>query len=217
MVRKLFEKGVDQEAILLAIEGAEQVMSASMSTRHQVDEAAEKRRAWDREYRRRTRNVPPDPPDIHPTPPDRGKTPLSKEESNSNKKEERESARVAVHPTTRGHRLPPDWRPTPQDWVTAEALMGADALPLELEKFNDYWKQQPGSKGVKLDWNATWRTWIRRAVEFRTARGNTNGRRKTVHEANDELLARIRSLDEPAPSGLCDRTGEAPLRLIPSR
>ena len=34
MVRKLFEKGVDPEAIVIAIEAAEQVMYASMSTRH---------------------------------------------------------------------------------------------------------------------------------------------------------------------------------------
>ena len=29
------------------------------------------------------------------------------------------------------------------------------------EKFKDYWIAQPGQKGVKLDWDATWRNWVR--------------------------------------------------------
>ena len=32
----------------------------------------------------------------------------------------------------------------------------------EFERFKDYWVAQPGSKGVKLDWEATWRNWIRK-------------------------------------------------------
>ncbi|MFP5504874.1 MAG: helix-turn-helix domain-containing protein [Gammaproteobacteria bacterium] len=33
----------------------------------------------------------------------------------------------------------------------------------EFEIFRDYWISQPGQKGVKLDWFATWRNWIRRS------------------------------------------------------
>jgi hypothetical protein len=33
----------------------------------------------------------------------------------------------------------------------------------ELEKFRDYWTSQPGQKGTKTDWQATWRNWIRNA------------------------------------------------------
>jgi hypothetical protein len=29
------------------------------------------------------------------------------------------------------------------------------------ESFTDYWVSVAGSKGVKLDWDATWRTWVR--------------------------------------------------------
>ncbi len=29
------------------------------------------------------------------------------------------------------------------------------------DKFRDYWISQPGQKGVKLDWSATWRNWVR--------------------------------------------------------
>jgi hypothetical protein len=33
----------------------------------------------------------------------------------------------------------------------------------EASKFRDYWNSQPGQKGVKLDWPATWRNWCRNA------------------------------------------------------
>lgn len=52
----------------------------------------------------------------------------------------------------RGTRLPPDWQPK-------EHL----DRPEELEKFRDYWIAQPGMKGTKVDWDATWRNWIRNA------------------------------------------------------
>lgn len=29
------------------------------------------------------------------------------------------------------------------------------------ERFRDYWKAQPGQRGVKADWFATWRNWCR--------------------------------------------------------
>jgi len=52
----------------------------------------------------------------------------------------------------RGTRLPTDWEP-------CEHLDRRD----ELAKFRDYWLAVPGSKGCKLDWDATWRNWIRNA------------------------------------------------------
>jgi hypothetical protein len=47
-------------------------------------------------------------------------------------------------------------------------------------------------------------------------RENTNGRR-TVHDAANDLHARVLALDDPAPSGLCDGTGQGPVRLLSSR
>lgn len=64
-----------------------------------------------------------------------------------------------------GGRLPDDWQPTPIDLAVAIELIGEQRAQGELEKFKDHWKQQPGSKGVKLDWDATWRIRIRRAAE----------------------------------------------------
>ena len=47
-------------------------------------------------------------------------------------------------------------------------------------------------------------------------REQTNGRR-TVHDAANDLLAKVHALNEPAPSGLRDRAGEDPVRLLPPR
>jgi hypothetical protein len=39
------------------------------------------------------------------------------------------------------------------------------SIEREVEKFRDYWLAQPGQKGVKADWERTWRNWIRRNAE----------------------------------------------------
>lgn len=49
-----------------------------------------------------------------------------------------------------------------------------------------------------------------------TAQGSPNGRR-TVHDAANDLLARIQALDAPAPGGLCDGEGQGAVRLLSSR
>ena len=59
---------------------------------------------------------------------------------------------------SRGSRLPAQWIP--------EAAFGPYQAS-ELAKFRDYWVAKPGQGGVKLDWDATWRNWMRRASEQR--------------------------------------------------
>ena len=70
-------------------------------------------------------------------------------------------AEASKERAARGTRLPPDWKPTPdlQAWA-AEKRPDLDLAGV-LERFRDYWAAQPGTKGVKLDWPATYRNWIR--------------------------------------------------------
>lgn len=58
--------------------------------------------------------------------------------------------------------------------------------------------------------------WADQPAAF-SAQGSRQNGRRTVHDAADDLLARVRALDEPAPRSLCDGTGEGPVRLLPSR
>lgn len=177
-----------------------------------ADVTAERRREKDRIRQAERRNRLRTSADCLRTPQMSQNASLYKESKKEEEKEERE----AVRGSSRGHRLPDDWVPSPPDQATAETLVGSSRASSELEKFRDHWKQQPGSKGVKLDWDAAWRNWIRRAAEFRPS-GGVNGRRKTVHEANDELIARLRALDEPAPGSLCGGESEDVIRLLPAR
>jgi len=59
--------------------------------------------------------------------------------------------------TARGSRLPENFEP---DFVFAVDAGIQNTLE-EAAKFRDYWNSQPGQKGVKLDWAATWRNWCR--------------------------------------------------------
>lgn len=62
-----------------------------------------------------------------------------------------------------GSRLPADWT-LPADWKAWAAAERPDIDPArESLVFRDYWVAQPGAKGRKTDWLATWRNWIRRA------------------------------------------------------
>jgi hypothetical protein len=68
----------------------------------------------------------------------------------------------------RGKRLPDGWEPSAD--VIAQMRSDHPHVDLKAEhlKFVDYWHDQPGAKGRKVDWNGTWRNWIRRAAEQRT-------------------------------------------------
>lgn len=50
----------------------------------------------------------------------------------------------------------------PSDWLVFCKQERPDLQPVQtFEKFKDYWIAQAGQKGVKLDWFATWRNWVR--------------------------------------------------------
>lgn len=64
-------------------------------------------------------------------------------------------------PGRRGTRLPEDFTVT--DTMRAWAADHAPDIDLTeaTDRFRDYWVAVPGARGLKLDWTATWRNWIR--------------------------------------------------------
>jgi hypothetical protein len=71
-------------------------------------------------------------------------------------------------PPSRGTRLPSDFEPTEEmrAWFREQHYGGSPARWLEEHRrFVDYWIAKPGAAGVKLDWPATWRNWMRKAAE----------------------------------------------------
>ena len=63
--------------------------------------------------------------------------------------------------TQRGSRLPTDWS-LPDDWKEwAEQERSDLNINSVADSFKDFWIAKAGTGGVKLDWQATWRNWIR--------------------------------------------------------
>jgi hypothetical protein len=64
-------------------------------------------------------------------------------------------------PRKRGHRLPGDFTVSAEmvSWARENApdVDGRTAT----DAFKDHFRSAPGQKGVKLDWTATWRNWMR--------------------------------------------------------
>ncbi len=65
----------------------------------------------------------------------------------------------------RSTRVPEPWQWPGECVAILRDERGFDerAIRLEADIFSDYWRGQPGQKGVKLDWHATARNWCRRA------------------------------------------------------
>ena len=62
---------------------------------------------------------------------------------------------------TLGKRLANDFV-FPDEWKEFCANERPELNPVQtFDKFKDYWIAQAGQKGVKLDWFATWRNWVR--------------------------------------------------------
>jgi hypothetical protein len=102
----------------------------------------------------------------------------------------------ALSPAVAGEKTTPRKRGTRLDerWVPEDALIaqmrdecpGVD-LRAEHRVFVDYWIAQPGQKGVKADWDATWRNWMRRkAADVRPGRAAPPSRGQ---QREAELLA----------------------------
>lgn len=81
----------------------------------------------------------------------------------------RTSARERA-PATRGTRVPDPFEITPEMAEWARQHVPSLDYQAVTEKFVDYWRAVPGAKGVKLDWTATWRNWLRTDAERRPAR-----------------------------------------------
>lgn len=74
----------------------------------------------------------------------------------------------------RGTRLPADWSPDPGlvDYAVAQGFTRSQVDRIGLD-FRDYWTAKPGQGGIKLDWAATWRMWVRNEAERKGVKPRT--------------------------------------------
>ncbi|WP_081075608.1 helix-turn-helix domain-containing protein [Burkholderia stagnalis] len=91
----------------------------------------------------------------------------------------------------RGTRLPDDWVLTKAlgEWALAEQpTWTVDHVRKVAEKFADHWRAQPGQKGRKTDWAATWRNWVR--TEKPLSGAPSGGGKQGALEAKNSEVAR---------------------------
>jgi uncharacterized protein YdaU (DUF1376 family) len=137
--------------------------------------------------------------------------------SNQNQNQEPEPTTAPKVRSGRGSRLPNDWAPMSDGWEFARSLgIAAEAIENEAGRFIDYWRSQPGQKGVKTDWPATWRNWCRKAAE----NVKPNGAQSFSARDSAAKAARLAEMTggllgaPQRPSNVIDmEEGNAPLRI----
>ena len=82
------------------------------------------------------------------------------------------------------HRLPENFELTPERQATAKA----EAVNPEREfaRFCDHWRAASGANARKLDWDAAWRNWCRKAGDFRKPQGAPSEPVRTWEPPEDE-------------------------------
>jgi uncharacterized protein YdaU (DUF1376 family) len=108
------------------------------------------------------------------------------------RREENTEAKASVA-SKRGSRLSAEWF-LPRDWgdwAISEGLVD-DEIRSEADRFRDYWIGVAGAKGVKADWSATWRNWIRKFIAD-NRKGKENGKtdRRQFDAAINETARRL--------------------------
>lgn len=170
---------------------------AAASTGNPVDKAAEKRREYDRERKRKLRGIPPDstglPPDFPETPLISSSPSLSTNEGSEERKEE--NKRASKRKST-GHPLPADWQPHGKHYVTGEALglgrAAVDGLADEMR----HWAKSNGHRPIakKSDWNSAFYGWINRAPRSNGHRPLTPSEQQKVK--SDAAFAKLKEFNQ---------------------
>jgi hypothetical protein len=73
-------------------------------------------------------------------------------------------------------------------WARDHQHWDLDRTQKVWDTFRDYWKAQRGQRGVKADWEATWRNWCRRESSFQKQAPLAKGEVR-VREATPEGIA----------------------------
>jgi len=157
-------------------------MSSGMSASNPVESpeyrAQEKRRAWDRERKRRQRSggkstgqSAMSTGNVHRIPPDNADMRLSLEVKKEGLSVGRERKK--------GSRLLSDTRVSDEQRAIAVACgCPPDRVDAVWTEFVDYWSDIPGNRGCKLTWNGTWRNWVKRNF------GKSNGHAISNHRTD---------------------------------
>lgn len=89
-------------------------------------------------------------------------------------------------PQKRGSRITQGWIPKQETIQKLREEFPHIDQQMECKKFVDHWLAESGSKASKLDWEATYRNWIRRSAEYNPAPSKQSGSspwdKKGIHQ-----------------------------------
>ncbi|MEO3860922.1 hypothetical protein [Acrocarpospora sp. B8E8] len=105
-----------------------------------------------------------------------------------------------ARPRDNGTRLPDDFGVT-EDMAAWAREKTPTCGTADHEAFCDYWRAQPGTKGRKADWVATWRNWMRREHDKRVSRPGPPGGNTARRSTTDERVAAAQALKGPPATG----------------
>lgn len=110
-----------------------------------------------------------------------------------------DAKRVGRKQSLRGCRLPEGWTPSDDARKFAVETLGSGrAAHAELAKFCDHWHAAAGQTARKLDWDAAWRNWCRKAAERSSpARGPPGNRPMSRAEILMKIANPEPTFDQP--------------------
>lgn len=200
-LRLLMDAGLAGDALVAVIE------SIDADNAKPTRSANAERQARLRERRRVTSNVTNNATEgvtnnVTGPPLARGETNLTKVVDSSITERKKEVEVALRAPATKGTRLPPDWEPKPEDWHFAVDRLGREGATEETASFKDHWPAQPAQRGVKLDWDGTYRNWIRRANRPSQRAGppqRQTAKSQFLEVARDMIESQLNEPDRPHP------------------
>ena len=121
-------------------------------------------------------------------------------------------SRAEAKKTATASRLPPDWHPSDSNIAFCQAER-PDLEPTAVAaRFRDFWIAKAGREGLKLDWSATWRNWVRNerlGLGMATANPQKSG--VPWWSSNASILQKAEELNLTARNG--ERTEELKARI----
>lgn len=148
LVTRLIASGAAPDVAAVAV--TEAFAAGAQSGGFRVESALEKRRAWDREYRRNKKQHPPESTRNPPDPPESEKHALSLKTDNKKEKKER----------VRRHVIPPEYQPSERVFELAAKMDIPRSAVLAKAEDLKTWAESTGE--LKASWDATLLVWLRR-------------------------------------------------------
>ena len=116
-------------------------------------------------------------------------SPTSTSTSTSTYVEREDASTEAPTPKKRATRIKADWMPRQETIDTIKAEYPVLDLHYEHQNFVDWWLAKPGAGALKLDWEATWRNWMRKNGKEQATKQHSGYRNQNQIMADERIRA----------------------------